>query len=220
MGLFPLLLTSDVERDSIGANTPLDFFSQSDAVETAITDVQSMVETYLDRILTVRKSVQIVDYARWQIQWSFNYSLGFLQEYPLVKILNVEDSDGEDITDEYSIPVVTKYKEHRIQGQSRVSNNIQVTAYTGYRREDQTLADIQALGDEYDDLDVLPPKLPSDIRGIITKLVLNRLTLASTGQLGTGQKVMGGVDDVRLSEPASDFESDCLVRLADYRAVY
>ena len=220
MAPFPLLLSADVERDSLEYNTPIDFSRQMEAVEYAINDVQSVVETFLHRILPVRKTVQIVDYSKWRYLYGFDYSLGFLREYPLAKILNVIDSNGNDVTSEYQIPDVTEYKEHRIQRTSNIFSNVQITAYTGYRRKDQTLQDLQDLGSEYNDLDTLPTALPDDIRSVLTKLILHRLTLASTGQFGAGQKVMGAIDDVTLPSPDRDFENDALRQLMDYRSAF
>ena len=219
MGHFPLLRSEDIVRDSL-SGLPARASENEDAINEAITDLGGILERFLNRELAVRKVIQILPISRWENVWAFNYTQGFLTHYPLVEIVEVQDQDGNDVTNDYSVHDIEEHKERMIKGPTTFQP-IRLTAFVGYRRSDQDLATLQGINTELADLSTLPSQLPSEIRSVLTEIVLNRLILASKGQLGTGQKVSGiGQQEVRISAPDHMFVNDRLRNLLDYRRVF
>ena len=219
MRLFPLIQAEDIQRDALDG-LPIRVNDNTSAVEQAIDDLSGILEDFLNRTLTVRKTVQVIPYTRWEFVYGFNYAQAYLTHYPLAEIIQVLDGDGEDVTSEYSIHNVTENREMMIRGPSSF-RQIELTAYTGYRRKDQAIEHLRAADTSLQDLNELPLILPSEIRSVLTEIVINRLTLASSGQLGSGQKVTSiGNQDVTLSSPDDMFIHDRLLQLRNYQRVH
>ena len=218
MGHFPLVRSEDLVRDSVNGLS-IDTDEHANAITQALEDMEGVVEDYLNRELAVRETTQVVEYKQWDWEWGFNYAQAYLSQYPVVEIIEVTDEGGNDVTDEYSLHTVTNLKERMIKGPQSF-RQIQLRAYTGYRRKDQTLAQLQDVA-ELADLTELPMALPNEIRSVITELTLNRLLLASMGQMGTGQVVSGvGNQNVEISAPDQSFIDHKLCRLVNYIRVF
>ncbi|MCY3487147.1 MAG: hypothetical protein OXH34_01795 [Bacteroidetes bacterium] len=218
MGAFPLLLTEELVQDSLG-KIPATSERNTSAFNRAISDMTGVTERFLNRELAVRKTTQILPITRWKHVHTFNYAEGFLTHFPMVQILTVTDGEGNDVSSDYSLHDVTDRQERLIRGP--VSFRwVRVTGFTGYRRVDQDLTALQAI-DGLSDLTELPPVLPDEIRSALTEITLNRLILASKGQLGTNQQISGiGQQEVRISAPDKMFVNDRLRDLVDYRRVF
>lgn len=183
-------------------------------ISRAIHDVTGIVENYLHRKLLVRKTEQRISYGLWDYNWGFGYAEAPLDVFPIVQILSVVTDQGDPVTERYSIHRETHKRARFIQGPNEY-RQISITAYTGYRGEHHTLADLQRLTDS--DLTELPPELPDDVRSVLCSLAAHRITTSGIGQWGQGQVERAtGAYGVRIAMQNKDYVADQLACLREH----
>ena len=171
---------SDLVRDSIATIED----DLTEAVEQALTDILGNVETFLQRQLIVRQHSDTI--YRWRRRhWDDDTYDAYVRVWPAVEVVSATNQDDKDVTDYFSLPRTTA-EDYGYRVYSTEPGRIDMTYWAGYRkREEDTLADVQAYTAEHSTLTTLPPVLPHDIRSVITELTLHRIALAKSEQFGT-----------------------------------
>lgn len=168
-----------VDLTDEAAQTSLDGRSYKEVTVEVIEDVSSQIQQELGRNLIVKKHPERVHDSRWEETGS--KFLLYTPERPLIK---AEDGNGNALDVTETAIEVDSIPE-------------QVTYWAGYRRKDQSLQDIQAIGDsitqeEYDNIEILPQVL----RRETIKLCIYELKIVLSNLIGFSvlTKQSGGVE--------------------------
>lgn len=136
-------------------------------IDEAIRDATSDIERYLDRTVVVDKIDQGANYSDWRLdrkQDATKYTL-WAEQWPVVQ---VETSN------------VSIHRNSRKLERDKQTTEV-VTYFAGYRREGQTLSDLQT---QYSALSTTPNRLPGAIRRVALVLSLHYILRARSGDLG------------------------------------
>ena len=221
----------DVLRDALKSTT-LTETDNGYAIRRAIRDISARIETSLDRQLVVRSYVQHVDAYQWRIaRGGPRYSGRQLRWECLAKfwpVVQVQSAEvgwyGSTRSDDPISQDPRTYYQHR-RFWTADPYDFEVTYFAGFRRTEQTLADLQAAtdpdtatGTPLADLTVLPAVLPSDVTDACTRMVLARLFQAENKMWGAGSRSrLVGKDKVMVEQVDRGFEKRQLSHLLRYR---
>ena len=212
-----LVTVSDIERDNLGVPFA-GAGDAADAIEQAILDMQGQVCTYLNRKPIVRLITETPT-TGWTYSLFHKKYMSCLRHWPIVKVHQVLDIQGNDVTDSFEI--APESDENFDVMADNVYVGYQIQYWAGYIRRGEVLDDVQAYTAAHADLDVLPPVLPDDIRSCVTELVLNRLTLAKNQQFGVGQKVQGVAGSrLEFEKPDNYFSTSRLRSIKKYKRMW
>jgi len=133
-------------------------------VEAIIQDITGMIEgghVGIDRRVIVRQYTQYTKREDWTWDASRDKYVTRSEQWPIVEI----DTSGitSDVSDEQT-------EANLFLSASR--HQAAITYYAGYRRSEQTLADLQTI---LPSLSVLPGKMPNEIRGAAIEGVIYKL---------------------------------------------
>jgi hypothetical protein len=166
-----ILVTPDDLVHAAGGSVTADPSDEEDRlrIRAKLAAAQARVEGWLSRRLPVHKYT--LPPSVWQRTFAgYGYAYAFwAPEWPIVQ----SDVEGAVVRGGAMLYAVETTPDP-------------VTLWAGYRREDQTLEDLQ---EEVPDLEVLPPVLPADLRDAVIELALIKLNAASRGTLGSGRVV-------------------------------
>lgn len=174
MAQFSDILTRDqLIRDASNSDKLFDKGSltsdQQHLIDEAIRDATSDVERYLDRKVVVRKVDTGYNRHDWRYdrQQDANKYWAWADEWPVVEVSssNVSVQSRNDRKLERDDPTTEV-----------------VTYFAGWRREGQSLTDIQ--NDKYSGLSTEPERVPGSIRRVALVLALHYILRARSGDLG------------------------------------
>lgn len=192
---------SDIEVSSLSSSSAVE--DEPPAVVAAARDAQRRMASYIGHPLMIHSHTQGI--RRWQ--WTQD---------------DVEDgvkawADHQPVVEVSSGDVDVRFGGDRFTKEHR--DDLKVTYFAGYIREDQSLSDLPtSSNDPLDGLSTEPPTLPPDIRRVAIRLTLYELNVAEhRSGMGTTTASVGGGGSVTIEGPDPGFPERQLSQLDSYR---
>lgn len=163
---FDALITVDELQEATFGSYSIDLANNYNAaVSRKIENVSALIEQYLDRKLIVSKHTV---FPYWTERDNDDYQFAYVvKEYPIVEIVTSD---------------VNKIDDLRIGANNKID---EVEYYAGYKREDQTLSDLQA---EFSGLSNTPKNLHPAIKEVAIALTLYEINRAMNRAYGYGTR--------------------------------
>jgi len=166
MAYADLVTYNEVQSRAMEADATID--NEQAEVEAVIADISRRIESHLHRPLIAHSVTQRIYRPAWHDEAVSEEVVAWAEHWPVVEVL----------ADDYSA-----FESRKIQAES--ADDVAMTYVAGYRRADQSLADLQA---EVPSATVEPGVLPEDIRNVALRLVLFEVAETADDILGLGQR--------------------------------
>ena len=177
-----LVTYEEVKSRAMESDRSID--EEQTAVVGVISSVSASVESYLNRTLIATAHTQEVYLEQWQEERIDDTYSAWAEQWPVTEV-QTTGYEGES---------------RKIYGDA---DDVRIDYIAGFRREDQTLSDVQQ---EVPAATVEPEPLPRDIADVTIRLVLYYVGETADATLGIGQKEQsigtGNALTVRGRDPA------------------
>jgi len=197
-----LLTVLEVQATAQGASDDVTD-NPDEVVESAIRDVQGMVESYLDMPLLAHKRTERLERHNWTRDQTAGGQewLAWADHQPIIEVVSPEGVG-------------------QLAGRRFVNGRpeaCRIRYFAGYRRSDQTSGEQQG---RFTDLNTEPQQLPSDIRRAAMELVI--FVIERAGQvpgIRDREITFGGGQQIRTSGVDTGFVGRVLSRLDNYKVM-
>jgi len=192
---------SDIEVSSLSSSSAVE--DEPPAVVEAARDAQRRMASYVGHRLMIHSHTQGIQRWQWTQDDVTDSVKAWADHQPVVEI-----SSGD---------VDVRFGKDRFTKEYR--DDLKVTYFAGYIREDQSLSDLPtSSSDPLDGLSTEPPTLPPDIRRVAIRLTLYELNVAEhRSGMGTTTASVGGGNSITIEGPDPSFPERQLSQLDPYR---
>ena len=203
-----IMSVEDVQKELRDSVPGLDFSDATDLlfIETIIGEVTRSIESILDRNIIVIQHRQYTQYSHWRYDNARGSYWVYADAMPIVEIDTAGFSSG-------------KSNASRLNDIITYSSGFSgaITYYSGWKRPEQTLSDLNA---ELPDLGTLPSNVPEDIRSVAIQGIMHRISERNHGPGMRSRTISPAVQTVTINSPMMNFLEDAVNRrLVRYKAL-